>query len=61
MFGFGKNKNKSYSVMHYEGIPGIATNMPCSFEIINDILTIHLNKDSDVTLPLDRVIKFESM
>ena len=56
-----KKKLKSYNVMHYEGIPGMATNMPCTFDIKDDIFTIHLTQGTDVFLPIDKIIKFESM
>lgn len=59
MFGF--RKNKPYRVMHYEGIPGIANDIPCTIEIKNDIFTIHLSQDSNVQLPMNRIIKFEAM
>ena len=59
MFGFGKNR--PYRVIHYEGIPGIANDIPCTFEIQNEIFTIHLPQDSNVQLPMNRIIKFEAM
>ena len=61
MFGFNKKEEKIYRVMHYEGLPNVATNMPCSFEIVENVFIIHINKDANVSLPMDRIKKFESM
>lgn len=58
MFGFGK---KPYRAIHYEGIPGVANDIPCTIEIKNDVFTIHLSQDSNVQLPMNRIVKFEAM
>lgn len=61
MFGFGKKQEKPYRVVHYEGIDNVAMNIPCTLKIENDVLCLHFNSDLNVTLPLNRVIRFEAM
>ena len=59
---FSKKKDdKPYRVMHYEGIDTVASNMPCTFLIKDNIININFTSGMSVTLPTDRVIRFESM
>ena len=61
MFGFKKKEEKPYRVMHYEGIDNVAMNIPCALKIENDILSLNFNTDLNVTLQLNRIIRFEAM
>ena len=56
-----KKNEKPYQVMHYEGIADIGANVPCTFLIKDEILNINFNSDLNITLPLNRIIKFEAM
>ena len=59
---FSKKKDdKPYRVMHYEGIDTVASNMPCTFLIKDNIININFNSGINVTLSTDRVIRFEAM
>ena len=49
LFGFGKKADKPYRVMHYEGIDSVASNMPCTFLIKNDVIKA-LKKDEQELL-----------
>ena len=61
LFGFGKKADKPYRVMHYEGIDSVAYNMPCTFLIKDDVININFTSGMNVTLPIDRVVRFEAM
>lgn len=61
LFNIGKKNEKPYRVMHYEGIDTVGLNMPCTFFIKKNVLNISFNSGMNVTLPMERVIKFESM
>ena len=61
LFGFGKKDDKPFRVMHYEGIDSIGTDIPCTFLIKDDIMNINFNSGMNVTLPMERVIRFEAM
>ena len=61
LFGIGKNSDKPYRVMHYEGIDGVGINIPCSFIIKDDVMNIKFKSGANVTLPMRRVVKFEAM
>ena len=61
LFGFGKKADKPYRVMHYEGIDSVASNMPCTFMIKDDVINIDFTSGMNVTLPTNRVIRFEAM
>lgn len=60
-FGVGKKKVKPYRVVHYEGIDNVGVNTPCTFLIKDNIININFKSGLDVTLPMERVIKFEAM
>lgn len=61
LFGFGKKKDKPYRVVHYEGIESVAVNIPCAFLIKDEVLNINFKSGLNVTLPMQRVVKFEAM
>ena len=58
---FGKKEEKPYRVMHYEGIDSVGVNIPCTFLIKDNVLNIDFNSGLNITLPMERVIKFEAM
>lgn len=58
MFG----KKKPIRAMHYEGIPGFATDYPCTLELKDDQLIItRIKPEIVVTLPLKRINSFAAM
>ena len=61
LFGFGKKEEKPYRVMHYEGIDSVGADMPCNFIIKDDVLSINFTSGLNVTLSMDRVVRFEAM
>ena len=62
LFGFGnKKEDKPYRVMHYEGIDNVGADMPCTFIIKDDTININFTSGMNITLPMARVVKFESM
>ena len=61
LFGFGKKEDKPYRVVHYEGIDSIGTDIPCTFLIKDDVIKISFTSGLDISLPMQRVIKFEAM
>lgn len=58
---FGKGKDKPYRVVHYEGINEVGLNIPCNLLIKDNVLSISFNSGMNVTLPTDRIIKYEAM
>lgn len=58
---FGKKEDKPYRVMHYEGIDNVGINIPCTLLIKDNILNINFNSEMNVTLPTERIIRFEAM
>ncbi len=53
---FGKKKDDSIRVMHYEGISEFATNQPCKLKLDADVLTItRIKPETVVTLPTNRI------
>ena len=58
---FGKKGEKPYRVIHYEGIDSVGVNIPCTFLIKDNVLNINFNSGLNITLPMERVIKFEAM
>lgn len=59
---FGKKKDdRPYRVMHYEGIDTVASDMPCTFLIKDDIVNIDFKSGLKVTLPTERIVRFEAM
>lgn len=58
---FSKKEEKPYRVMHYEGIDSVGVNIPCNLAIKDNILSINFNSGMNVTLPMERIIKFETM
>ena len=58
---FGKKEEKPYRVMHYEGIDNVGVDFPCTFLIKDNVLNINFKSGLNVTLPMERVIKFETM
>ncbi len=58
---FKIKEEQPYRVMHYEGIDNVGVNIPCTLLIKDNILNINFNFGMNVTLPMERVIKFEAM
>ncbi len=58
---FKKKEEKPYRVIHYEGINDVGVDIPCTLLIKDNILNINFNSGMSVTLPMERVIKFEAM
>ena len=58
---FSKKEDKPYRVMHYEGIDSVGVNIPCNLLIKDNVLNISFKSGVNVTLPMERVIKFEAM
>lgn len=61
LFNIGKKDEKPYRVIHYEGIDSAGINMPCIFFIKDNVLNISFNSEINVTLPMERIIKFEAV
>ncbi len=58
---FKRKEEKPYRVMHYEGIDNVSVDIPCTLLIRDNILNIAFNSGMNVTLPMERIIKFEAM
>ena len=58
---FGKKEEKPYRVMHYEGINSVGVDIPCNLLIKDNVLNIDFKSGMRVTLPVERIIKFEAM
>ena len=61
LFKFKEKEEKPYRVVHYEGIDNVGVDIPCTLLIKNNILNIKFNSDMNITLQMERVIKFEAM
>ena len=59
---FGKKKDNSIPVLHYEGIDSFATDYPVRIELKDNVLEIkRLKPETTVTLPLNRIKSFSAM
>lgn len=59
---FGKKKDNSIHVIHYEGISEFATDYPVTIELMNnDFIVKRLKPESKVILPLNRIKSFNAM
>lgn len=59
---FGKKKDKSIRVQHYEGLQDFMQDFPCTIEMKDGQFVIQRKKpETTVTLPGDRILSFTPM
>lgn len=50
-----RKKQKGYSVIHYEGLPGFGQDMPCFMDIGEESIVFATTAGASVTLPVAKI------
>lgn len=59
---FGRKKDNSIPVLHYEGIDSFAADYPVRIELKGDVFEIRrIKPETTVTLPLNRIKSFSAL
>ncbi len=59
---FGKKKEASVPVMHYQGISGFSVDYPCRIELKDNVFEIkRMKPETTISLALNRIKSFSAM
>lgn len=59
---FGKKKDESIRVLHYEGLKDFMQDSPCTVEVNENVFIIkRIKPETTVTLPMEKVLTFDAM